>query len=105
MHVVSPPCFEGKIVNSYIELIEFKGALSKQRKYLLRSETCFTYISQEHKENAVGVVNILAKNWKGDGLYSQAVRFQEHAVGCWSGEKKTQDYALFLQWQKMKLQH
>ena len=41
MHVVSTPCFDGKIISSYLELIDYKEALVKQRKYLSRSETCF----------------------------------------------------------------
>ena len=41
MQVNSTPCFEGKIVQSYLNLINYKEALIKQRKYLSRSETCF----------------------------------------------------------------
>ena len=87
MHVESTPCFEGKIVKSYLELIDYKEALIKQRKYLSRSETCFEYISQEHKEITVGIILTLAQNRKRDGLYSQAVSFQDNAVRCWSGNK------------------
>ena len=105
MHVVTRPCFEGKIVNSYLELIEFKEALLKQRKYLSRSETCFKYIAQEHKENACDITTILAKNRKRDGIYAQALNFQDHAVECWSGKKRMLDCVLFRLWQKTKLQH
>ena len=87
MHVESTPCFEGEIVKSYLELIDYKEALIKQRKHLFRSETCFEYISQEHKDIAEGVISTLAQNRKRDGLYSQAVSFQDHDVRCWSGKK------------------
>lgn len=88
LQVVSSPCFEDKIVNSNLDLIEYKEALVKQRKYLSRNETCFKYISQEHKDNQAGVINILVLNRKRDSLYSKSVTFQEHAVGCWSGTKQ-----------------
>ena len=87
MHVVSTPYFDGKLVSSYLELIDYKEALVKQRKYLSRSKTCFQYISTEHKENAAGVIAVLAKNRTRTGLYNQTLAFQDHAVLYWSGKK------------------
>lgn len=87
MNVVSAPCFNVNIVKSYMELIEYKDVLLKQRKCLSRSETSFEYISKEHRENASCVIDILAENRKRGGVYSQAILFQDHYVECWSGKK------------------
>ena len=37
MHVVTKPCFEGKIVSAYIQLIEYKEALMKSTSVCLEA--------------------------------------------------------------------
>ena len=53
-----------------------------------RNETSFRYIVQEHQKNTAGIIRTLAHNKQHVGIYTQAVSFQDHAVGCWGVGKK-----------------